>query len=254
MHLLIQRPNRSLGYFTGASASPDTLYGSTTPWLHMPDLGLSKDKNILEDVRNFACRLASQQWDSSYQDLLQLHELPSLEEHRLHLKLGIIFSIMQNLCYYPDIPSFWDKYSQKRCSCIPIKVLFAFWFGTYTMLYFEIIFERFLYNYILHVHTIPTYIESTNYDIHTCSVVIFKDSPSPWILNRKVKWPNINRARQFSSMFDTVTSYTTHAAQCTPSQFRCENGQCVSSSFRCNGISDGCSDGSDERGCCKLTC
>ena len=45
----------------------------------------------------------------------------------------------------------------------------------------------------------------------------------------------------------------THAAQCTSSQFRCDSGQCVSSSFRCNGYTGGCSDGSDERGCCKLT-
>ena len=45
----------------------------------------------------------------------------------------------------------------------------------------------------------------------------------------------------------------THAA-CTSSQFRCDNGDCVSSSFRCNGRTGGCSDGSDERGCSKLTC
>ena len=48
------------------------------------------------------------------------------------------------------------------------------------------------------------------------------------------------------------SSVITHAASlCTSSQFRCDNGQCTSSSFRCNGISGGCSDGSDERGCCK---
>ena len=45
----------------------------------------------------------------------------------------------------------------------------------------------------------------------------------------------------------------THAALCTSSQFRCDNGQCVSSSFRCNGRTGGCTDGSDERGCSKLT-
>ena len=37
-------------------------------------------KKKLEDVQKFACRLASYQWDASYQELLQLYELPSQEE------------------------------------------------------------------------------------------------------------------------------------------------------------------------------
>ena len=44
-----------------------------------------------------------------------------------------------------------------------------------------------------------------------------------------------------------------HAAQCASNQFRCDSGQCVSSSLRCNGFFGGCTDGSDERGCSKLT-
>ena len=44
----------------------------------------------------------------------------------------------------------------------------------------------------------------------------------------------------------------TFAALCTSSQFRCDNGQCISSSLRCNGYTGGCTDDSDERGCCKL--
>ena len=46
------------------------------------------------------------QWDSSYQDLLQLFELQTLEECRLDLKLGLMFKIIYNLCYYPNIPVF----------------------------------------------------------------------------------------------------------------------------------------------------
>ena len=42
-----------------------------------------------------------------------------------------------------------------------------------------------------------------------------------------------------------------HTARCSSSQFRCDSGQCIPSSFRCNGYA-GCTDGSDERGCCKL--
>ena len=62
------------------------------------DLHLIKDKKMLEDVQRFGCRLAAHQWDSSYQDLLQLFELPTLEERRLHLKLGLIFKIIHGLC------------------------------------------------------------------------------------------------------------------------------------------------------------
>ena len=61
------------------------------------DPHLVEDKKILEDVQKLACRLTSQQWDSSYQDLLQLYELPSLEERRLNLRLGLMFKIMHNL-------------------------------------------------------------------------------------------------------------------------------------------------------------
>ena len=53
-----------------------------------------------------------------------------------------------------------------------------------------------------------------------------------------------------SNLFNGV-DIPIHAA-CTSSQFRCDNGDCTSSSFRCNGVSGGCSDGSDERGCCKF--
>ena len=52
----------------------------------------------------------------------------------------------------------------------------------------------------------------------------------------------------------SVMNLITHAAQCTSNQFRCDSGDCVSSSFRCNGRTGGCTDGSDERGCCKLMC
>jgi len=37
-----------------------------------------KDKKILEDVQKFACKLASHQWDSSYQNLLQLYQLATI--------------------------------------------------------------------------------------------------------------------------------------------------------------------------------
>ena len=95
--------------FTGAfygSASPDTLrqlhLSMVQPHLDYAcqiwDPHLVKDKKILEDMQKFACGLASHQWDSSYQ--VQLYQLPSLEEGRLHLKLELMFKIIHSLCYY----------------------------------------------------------------------------------------------------------------------------------------------------------
>ena len=49
---------------------------------------------------------AFHQWDSGYQELLDLFELPSLEQRRLHLKLGLLFKIIHRLCYFPNIPEF----------------------------------------------------------------------------------------------------------------------------------------------------
>ena len=55
------------------------------------DPHLVKDRKFLENVQKFGCKLAAHQWDSGYQDLLDLFELPSLEQQRLHLKLGLKF-------------------------------------------------------------------------------------------------------------------------------------------------------------------
>ena len=68
------------------------------------DPHLVKDKKNLEDVQKFGLRLAAHQWDSNYQDLLELFQLPTLEERRLELKLGLLFKIIHNLCYFPDVP------------------------------------------------------------------------------------------------------------------------------------------------------
>ena len=46
-------------------------------------LHLMKDKDALENVQKLACRMATRIWDSSYQDLLELVNLPTLEHRRL---------------------------------------------------------------------------------------------------------------------------------------------------------------------------
>ena len=70
------------------------------------DPHLAKDKKALEDVQKFGLRLASHRWDASYNELLDLFNLPSHEDRRLHLKLGLLFKIVHGLCYYPDVPPF----------------------------------------------------------------------------------------------------------------------------------------------------
>ena len=42
----------------------------------------------------------------SYNELLDLFDLPSHEDRRLHLKLGLLFKIVHGLCYYPDVLPF----------------------------------------------------------------------------------------------------------------------------------------------------
>ena len=73
------------------------------------DPHLAKDKKALEGVQKFGLRLASHRWDASYNELLDLFDLPSHEDRRLHLKLGLLFKIVHGLCYYPDVPLFRDQ-------------------------------------------------------------------------------------------------------------------------------------------------
>ena len=63
-------------------AGPHTEYASSV-W----DPHLQKDKTSLEDMQKFAMRVCAKQWDLAYQDLLELFQLPSLENRRLHIKL-----------------------------------------------------------------------------------------------------------------------------------------------------------------------
>jgi len=46
----------------------------------------------------------------------------------------------------------------------------------------------------------------------------------------------------------------TGGTSCDSSCFRCNNGEYIPSTLRCNGSTEECSDGSDERGCRKLSC
>ena len=49
-----------------------------------------KDKVLLEDVQKFAFQMATKQWDTGYQDLLDIMNVPSLADRRLQPKLSLL--------------------------------------------------------------------------------------------------------------------------------------------------------------------
>ena len=61
-----------------------------------------KNRNKLEDIQKFACKIATRRWDLGYQELLELTGIPSLATRRLHLKLCTLYKIVYNLCSFPS--------------------------------------------------------------------------------------------------------------------------------------------------------
>ena len=78
------------------------------------DPHLSKDKNALEKVQKFACKLATSKWDSSYNELLSLLYLKPLQERRVELKLGLMFKLVHKLRFFPD--NSWSHCTNNRSS------------------------------------------------------------------------------------------------------------------------------------------
>ena len=63
---------------------------------------LVKDIAKLESVQKFALKLCSKQWDMDYQDLIELMQLPTLENRRLYLKLCTLYKIIHGHFYFPQ--------------------------------------------------------------------------------------------------------------------------------------------------------
>ena len=85
-------------------------------------------KNIkaLEQVQAFACKLASRRWDAGYEELLELLSIPSLQERRIHLKLGLLYKIIHSLCYFPDnIFEFRPNHHTRSTNPLTLKQPFA---------------------------------------------------------------------------------------------------------------------------------
>ena len=63
---------------------------------------LEKDKSALENVQKFACRIALAHWDDSYDDILDLLNLQSLLERRIHARVGMLYRIVYKLSFFPE--------------------------------------------------------------------------------------------------------------------------------------------------------
>ena len=61
-----------------------------------------KDTELLENVQRFACKMATHCWNSSYEELLALTNLPTLERRRLHLKLSHLYKIVHHQSFFPN--------------------------------------------------------------------------------------------------------------------------------------------------------
>jgi len=85
-----------------------------------------KDKTLLENVQKFAFQMATKQWDSDYHDLLDIMDVSSLADRRLHLKLSLPYKIVRGMCYFPsDILCPHSNYSNRTKHSLVINEPFA---------------------------------------------------------------------------------------------------------------------------------
>ncbi len=64
------------------------------------DPHLQKDCDKLENTQKFACKMAIKRWDLGYNELLNLTNLPTLADRRLHLKMCSMYKSVHDLSYF----------------------------------------------------------------------------------------------------------------------------------------------------------
>ena len=64
---------------------------------------LVKDIKSLEKIQKFALRICSKNYHETYQNLLSLYQVPTLENRRLFLCLCTFYSIVNKLVFFPEI-------------------------------------------------------------------------------------------------------------------------------------------------------
>ena len=83
--------------------------GRTIPWmLLLPSqpmrvifgpLHYTRDIQALESVQKFVLRVIIKHWAHSYEELLSLSTLPTLEKRRLYLRLQFLYKIVKDLFF-----------------------------------------------------------------------------------------------------------------------------------------------------------
>ena len=90
------------------------------------DPHLAGDKKAIECVQKFALKLATAKWDKSYDELLDLADLKPLEDRRVELKLGLLYKILNDLCFFPDGPlKFRNHWSSRTAHHKQLSIPFA---------------------------------------------------------------------------------------------------------------------------------
>jgi len=74
----------------------------------------------LEDAQKFALRVCTRQWNMGYQDLLELTNCPTLQNHCLYLKMCTLYKIVHNLIYFPS-----NVVLPKHNSVVPTPLTFC---------------------------------------------------------------------------------------------------------------------------------
>lgn len=75
---------------------------------------MCKEIKRIEDVEKFAMRVITRRWDTGYQDLLNMVNIPSLESRRMHSSMCTLYKIVHGLCFFPpDIVLHGHNYSQR---------------------------------------------------------------------------------------------------------------------------------------------
>ena len=59
--------------------------------------------NSIESVQKFALRMCAKNWNTGYEQLLELFSLPDLQQHRLYLDLCSMFRIVHGMFYFPSV-------------------------------------------------------------------------------------------------------------------------------------------------------
>ncbi len=76
---------------------------------------MCKEVKMVEDVEKFAMRVITRRWDTGYQDLLSMVNIPSLEFRRLHSSMYTLYKSVHGLCFFPpDIVSQWSNFCPNR--------------------------------------------------------------------------------------------------------------------------------------------